>query len=422
VKTTATGPTTKDKAPPAPATKEPVGAPPPSPPPSPSTSTPPPTSDTTTVPQTAPTPEPAPKAPKKKRKRRGIESTEPVPVPVGPQADDGAAPAGRKVGPVKVEKKPRTSDRADKANKADKAKAKRDDQDPAARKRRRILVGTLAVVVVIAAAAVAVVLLRHKSGGSNGTAVGSAATATMHLHSASVTFDVKPAGGQDPSSHGAVQVPGLAGSGTVDFKATSASLSLNSGLQPTEQMILDKKAVYLNPGPLVGQLAAGKSWISATTDDLGTTGTSTSAGFAQAPTVFEETIGNPKGLLNELKAMGVKATSFGGSIYQGTPVQGYAVTLTQTEINNRLNHLPSSLRSVASGVHATEDVYVTTNGLVRAIVVPATIQANGSSSTEDIEVVFSGWGDPVHVTTPASSQVISWAQFKSVLTFTSKLH
>jgi hypothetical protein len=357
-----------------------------------------------------------PKAPKEKRKRknREIESTEPA--TAGTKTDD-EAPAGRKVGPIKIEKQPRTRDKADKPN-----KAKKDDRDPAARRRRRILVGTLAVVVVIAAVAVAVVLVRHKSGGgSNGTAVGSAATATMHLHTASVAFDVKPAGGQDPSAHGTVQLPGLAGSGTVDFKATSASLSMNSGLQPTEQVILDKKAVYLNPGSLVGQLVKGKSWISATADDLGSSGTGTSAGFALAPTVFEETIGNPKALLNELKASGVKATSFGASIYQGTPVQGYAVTLTQTEINNRLNHLPASLRSVASDVHATEEVYVTTNGLVRAIVVPATIQANGSSSTEDIEVVFSGWGAPAQIATPPSSQVVSWAQFKSVLNFTSKL-
>ena len=105
-----------------------------------------------------------------------------------------------------------------------------------------------------------------------------------------------------------------------------------------------------------------------------------------------------------------------------SPKRRTSVTLTKKEIDHRLSRLPSSLRDAASEVHPTEDVYVTANGLVRAIVMTATIRTKGLSSTDNVDVVFSNWGGRVQIFAPAPSQVVTWAQFRLELTYTSKVH
>ena len=281
----------------------------------------------------------------------------------------------------------------------------------------------------IAVVTLVVLLSRHGRGVPNGSPVGSAAATTMHMHTASITFDVKPVGGQGSSSHAVVT--GLSGNGDVSFKSTSASLNLTLPVRRgsvassniTGQLVLDGETIYLKPGPvpIVAQLTHDKTWISVTADELGPSTNATPSGFATPPAIFVEMIGNPTALLEELTATGVTATSLGSSEYRGTPVEGYAVTLAQKEIDHRLSRLPSSVRGAAPEVHATEVVYVTANGLVRAIVAPETVRTGGSSSTEDVEVVFSNWGHRAEIATPAPSQVVTWAQFRSVLTYTSKL-
>ena len=43
---------------------------------------------------------------------------------------------------------------------------------------------------------------------------------------------------------------------------------------------------------------------------------------------FEQQVGNPLGLLRQLKAGGAKIVSIGPSTFDGTPVLGYTVTLS----------------------------------------------------------------------------------------------
>ena len=184
-------------------------------------------------------------------------------------------------------------------------------------------------------------------------------------------------------------------------------------------VILHDQSLLLDPGPLVGQLVPGKTWVGAKAADLGATGTP--SGFAVGPALYEELVGSPTALLTELQNPGVTVTSFGATMYQGVRVEGYAVVLTQKEINDRLSQLPPSLRGEVPNTGVTEYVYVTTNGRVKAIVVPATFSSDGSSLSDDVSVDFSGWGQPVQISTPTLAQIVSWSQFKAVLAFTSKL-
>jgi hypothetical protein len=52
----------------------------------------------------------------------------------------------------------------------------------------------------------------------------------------------------------------------------------------------------------------------------------------------------------------------------------------------------------------------------------ATIRTKGLSSTDNVDVVFSNWGGRVQIFAPAPSQVVTWAQFRLELTYTSKVH
>jgi hypothetical protein len=391
---------------------------------------------------TATPPDPATGAKDNRAKDNTEPATEEQPsnAPKATQRQDTAPPAERvsvrteeaalgTIGLVQVDQNRQIGDRAWKQ-----------DWDVTTRRLRRVLIESIAVVAVLVAASTAVLLLRHDGRGSpSGNPVGRAAATTMRMHTAGVTFDVKQAGSQGSSSHAAVT--GLSGNGDVNFESASASaasasasasasLSLTLSASPSSvansgiagQLVLDGQTLYLNPGAIVGQLAHGKTWISATAGDLGPSTTATPSGFATPPAIFATMIGNPTALLQELKATGVTATSFGSSVYQGTRVEGYAVTLTKKEIDHRLSRLPSSLRDAASEVHPTEDVYVTANGLVRAIVMTATIRTKGLSSTDNVDVVFSNWGGRVQIFAPAPSQVVTWAQFRLELTYTSKVH
>jgi hypothetical protein len=130
---------------------------------------------------------------------------------------------------------------------------------------------------------------------------------------------------------------------------------------------------------------------------------------------------SPTTLLQQLQAKGVTATAGHSSIYQGTPVEEYNVTLSQQAINAGLRGLPSSLHGAVTTAHAPEQVFLTTNGLVRAISVPITVENNGARASGHVVVGFTSWGEVVEIVAPPPNQVVSWAQFKAVLSYTSKL-
>jgi hypothetical protein len=233
---------------------------------------------------------------------------------------------------------------------------------------------------------------------------------------ATVSIDVNVPSG----AKAAAVVSGFSGNGTFDLASSLGAMTLTGpGNAGTELMVLDNQTMYLDPAGLVSELVPNKLWVSATPDDLGST--SSPSGFAVAPTRFQQLVGSPTALLRQLEASGVTATALRSSIYQGTPVEEYNVTLSQQAINIRLQSLPSSLRGTISIPHAPEQVFLTTNGLVRAISVPVTVENNGTHATGHVVIGYSAWGNVADISAPPAEQVVSWAQFKAVLSYTSKL-
>jgi hypothetical protein len=323
-------------------------------------------------------------------------------------------PAGPSTAPVHTELADADEDDRD----HDEPKAgRKDDKEAPSRLRRRFLIGTVAAVVLILIAVVVAELSKGGGGGSGGAAVAQAAAATVHQQYAAVDVGVKV---QSGTKAAASSVSGFSATGTFDLASNLGAMTLTGpGSAGSQAMVLDNQTIYLDPGALVGQLVKNKVWISATADDLAATSSPT--GFAVAPTLFQELVGSPTTLLQQLEASGVTATALHASIYQGTPVEEYNVSLSQQAINTRLQGLPSSLRGDVATGPATEHVFLTTNGLVRAISVPITVGSGGALATGHVVVGFTSWGVVADIVAPSADQVVSWAQFKAVLSYTSKL-
>ncbi len=221
------------------------------------------------------------------------------------------------------------------------------DQDPPTRpRRRRFLIGAVAAALVVLIVVVVVLLTKSSGGGgaSGGNTVAQAAAATAGQQYAAVNVNVKMKSGDKAA---ASTVSGFSVNGAIDFASSLGALNLTGPDKgASEQMVLDNQTIYLDPGALVGQLVKNKVWISATADDLGAN--PAPSGFALPPTLFVQLVGSPTTLLRQLETSGVTATAGHSSIYQGTPVQEYDVTLSQQAINARLQGLPSSLRGLAA--------------------------------------------------------------------------
>ncbi len=291
------------------------------------------------------------------------------------------------------------------------------NQEPPSRGRRRTLIGALAAaVIVVAAVSVAELTKKSATPLAVGPVVAQAASATLNQKYAAVDMGVKVQSGDKAT---ASTVSGFSGNGTFDLASSLGALTLNGpGNAGSELMVLDNETIYIDPGGLVGRLVKNKVWVSATADDLGATSPS---GFAVAPTLFQQLVGSPTTLLQQLQAKGVTATAVRASIYQGTPVEEYNVTLSPQAINVRLQGLPASLQGDVLTAHAPEHVFLTTNGLVRAISVPITVEDNGARATGHVVVGFTSWGVVADIVAPPADQVVSWAQFKAVITYTSHL-
>jgi hypothetical protein len=305
---------------------------------------------------------------------------------------------------------------SDEGDRDDPAAGGEEHKEPPTRRRRRFLIGAVAAVVLVLIVVVVAVLTKG-GGSSSGSVVAQAASATVQQQYASVDVGVNVQSGDKAA---ASAVSGFSGNGAFDLTSSLGSMTLSGpGSAGSEQMVLDNQTIYLDPGPLVGQLVKNKVWVSATPDDLGAN--ASPSGFAVAPTLFQQLVGSPTTLLAQLEANGVTATAVQASIYQGTPVEEYNVTLSQQAINTRLRALPSSLRGDVLRGHAAEHVFLTTNGLVRAISVPFTVQNNGTSAAGHVVIGFTSWGQVAEIVAPPANQVVSWAQFKAVLSYTSKL-
>lgn len=285
---------------------------------------------------------------------------------------------------------------------------------PRPRRRRRVLIGAIAIVV-LAIIVVAAASLSKGGGGTSATQqVADAASATINDQYAQVNVSTNVPKGQDAA---AGVVTGFSANGNLDFATSQGSLSLTSPANGgTEALVIDGSTMYLEPGTIVAQLVHGKPWVSVTATDLGSEAPS---GFALAPTLLVQLVGGPTTMLAQLQADGVTAHKTGSLIYEGTPVDEYAVSLSPDAIALREKGVPSSLQgTVVTGQQET--VYVS-NGLVRAITVPFDVHNNGTTAMGTLTVGYTSWGDSTDISTPAPDQVASWDQLRDALTYATGL-
>ncbi|HTU99118.1 MAG TPA: hypothetical protein VMF13_01160, partial [Luteitalea sp.] len=86
----------------------------------------------------------------------------------------------------------------------------------------------------------------------------------------------------------------------------------------------------------------------------------------------------------------------------GTPVTAYHAVLTKTAASG-----------LDGSVQGSETLYITSDNLLRAIVVPVSVRTGGTTFKESITIVFSNYGAPVTVNAPPASEVVTYAQFEA---------
>ena len=166
-----------------------------------------------------------------------------------------------------------------------------------------------------------------KSGGGSSAAqeVAGAASATLGQQYAQVNIATNVPKGQDAV---AGVVTGFTGNGTFDFATSQGVVDVERAEQrragdPRGRRLDDVPPTGLHRGPAGAGQAVGLA------DGRRSRG-GTPSGFAVAPTLFVQLVGGPTTMLQQLKATGVTAHKTGSLIYQGTPVDEYAVRLCPT--------------------------------------------------------------------------------------------
>jgi hypothetical protein len=277
------------------------------------------------------------------------------------------------------------------------------------RPRGRVLVSTLAVVVLAAAGVGAyVVVSGRNTAASASQQVASAATDSISQNSVDMTMAMTVSGLSLPALSS-----GVSGTGQFDFvnHEGSITLQLPSVTSQSAQLIFDGQTVYASIGSLVSDLFPGKTWVSAPASQF----SSQASDLGSAITDFGSLLGDPSQMLKELESEGGTVTSLGATTYEGTAVTEYQVIPSSGSIANGLSLLPSSLKlgALGMGVKITEDVYVGTDGLLRAIEVPISMALLGKSFTATMQMGFTNYGAPVSITPPPASEVVPMSQFRA---------
>jgi hypothetical protein len=269
--------------------------------------------------------------------------------------------------------------------------------------RRGLIIAIAAVVVVLAGLGVYLGLNHHspKGGGKNDAgknATAAAALATTKEKTAHVAISTKL------SAPGLGQTDGPSAVGDFNLSKNEGSMTVTALGAAPQQVVFKKKTVYVNVGTSLSAVLPGKTWVSATVLQI----SAASAGVSTSLSGFEQQVGNPLGLLRQLKFSGAKIVSLGPSVFDGTPVQGYTVTLSSKALTKSADLVPAS--------HATETVYVAkSGGQVKAIVIPTTVNSGGQAINQNTYVVFSNFGAPVTVTVPPASETVTLAQYQAAL-------
>ncbi len=277
-------------------------------------------------------------------------------------------------------------------------------KEKAAKSRRlRLIMAVAAVVVVLAGLGIYVGLNHHSSKGGGKShkaknATAAAAAATTHEKTATVNISTKV-------SSALGQTDGPSAVGNFNLTKQEGSMAVTVPPSPTPmQVVYKKKTIYVNLGTQLSAVMPGKTWVSASVIQIG----SSSPGVSTSLSGFVQMVGNPLGLLRQLKGGGATIVSLGSSTFNGTPVEGYKVTLGSKSLKKSAGLVPAT--------HTTETVYVAkSGGKIEAIVIPTTTTSGGQLINQTVTVAFSNFGAPVTVTVPPANETVTLAQYHAAL-------
>ena len=271
--------------------------------------------------------------------------------------------------------------------------------------RPRALLVLAVVVVLIAAVGVAVYAVKGNSPDPNG-ALESAVAHTIGTKTADVALSV---------SVGAAGIhESIDGNGTTNFGTNATNMTLTydaEGRSIVERAIVDGSTGYFNVGPIVGEVAPGKSWLSLNLNTGSTSGPNGVAGGS----IFSD----PNTMIEVLESAGTSVTMLGSSTVDGVAVQEYAIHLSPAGIAKvmRSSRVPASLRAQLSQVQYNRLEYVVDiDGAdhLREVRVTGGFGAGGFGATVTSAMHLSDYGVPVHVVPPPADEVITMQQFEKL--------
>ena len=271
--------------------------------------------------------------------------------------------------------------------------------------RPRALLVLAIVVVLIAAIGVVVYAVKGNGPDPNG-ALESAVAHTVGAKTADVAISV---------SVGAAGIhESIDGNGTTNFVTNATNMTLRydaGGRSIVERAIVDGSTGYFNVGPIVGEVAPGKSWLSLNLNSGSTSGPNGVAGGG----IFSD----PNTMIKVLETAGTSVTMLGSSTVDGVAVQAYAIHLSPAGIAKvmRSSRAPASLRAQLAQVHYDRlDYVVDIDGAdyLREVRVSGSFGAEGIGATVTSAMHLSDYGIPVHVVPPPADEVIPLQQFEKL--------
>lgn len=225
----------------------------------------------------------------------------------------------------------------------------------------------------------------------------------------------------DVSLHGAVTAAGqsvpMTGTGQVDFTDNAMSMNVDTsaaGRAMTLRELFVGGHIFMGM-TIAGQDLArlvGKAWI-----ELPVNAPASGSGNLGS--------GNPVDQIRLLEAKGSTVVPKGTTTIDGTRVHGYAVTPAKAAMLAQVQKLSSTLTpaqiqqiesTIQSSPPPTFTVWFDGSQLLRRIAIDMQLAALGrGSGGGQIDMDFSNYGVPVHVTAPAASDVMPYSQFQQRL-------
>lgn len=233
----------------------------------------------------------------------------------------------------------------------------------------------------------------------------SSAQTTLHQHTAEVNIS------------GSVSAKGqsipLSGTGYADFDEDAfwadMTVSIPSGVLDEHEIVVGGHLYFgLGAGGFnISQITGGPHWIDVPVPQQN----SSQLGAGNV---------DPLTQLQVLEQKGATVTPLGSSTMGGTVVSGYSVTPSVAEEQQALQQEVQSGTIPASAVpmlqqelqaigSPTMDVYFDGSGLLHKLTM--TFGGGSSGVSASVQMTFDGYGSTVNIAPPASSDVLSYAQF-----------